>query len=305
VAFALRNTTAATSGSKQQYSPGLYFRGQNWKSGAANQIGEFLFQERGAVDTDAHGIELLERTGASGSWNSFVKFYYGAHGVTYDSYFSVQEGTSSPVYICGVYTDATLGSNAFCGASTNHKFAIRTNNTTAVYWDTSQAAFFSGDISGLTSGSATMKWDATNKRLGVGTASPAITLDIIGGARFTGSEAASSGTSTELGYSSGGPHGYFQAYDRTNGRYKAISIGNSLWVDADPAGSSSRGRNIALSTSSTIGGITFGGAVGAFFIGNATTDPTSNPTAGGLLYVSSGALKYRGSSGTVTTIANA
>jgi hypothetical protein len=33
--------------------------------------------------------------------------------------------------------------------------------------------------------------------------------------------------------------------------------------------------------------------------------PTSNPSGGGVLYVESGALKYRGSSGTVTTIANA
>jgi hypothetical protein len=39
-------------------------------------------------------------------------------------------------------------------------------------------------------------------------------------------------------------------------------------------------------------------------IGNGTA-PTANPTAGGVLYVESGALKYRGSSGTVTTIANA
>jgi hypothetical protein len=35
------------------------------------------------------------------------------------------------------------------------------------------------------------------------------------------------------------------------------------------------------------------------------TAPTSNPSNGGLIYVESGALKYRGSSGTVTTIANA
>jgi len=33
--------------------------------------------------------------------------------------------------------------------------------------------------------------------------------------------------------------------------------------------------------------------------------PTSSPSGGGLLYVESGALKYRGSSGTVTTIAAA
>ena len=35
------------------------------------------------------------------------------------------------------------------------------------------------------------------------------------------------------------------------------------------------------------------------------TAPSANPTAGGVLYVESGALKYRGSSGTVTTIATA
>jgi len=38
------------------------------------------------------------------------------------------------------------------------------------------------------------------------------------------------------------------------------------------------------------------------FIANALTAPTGNPTDGGFLYVEAGALKYRGSSGTVTTI---
>lgn len=39
-------------------------------------------------------------------------------------------------------------------------------------------------------------------------------------------------------------------------------------------------------------------------LANATA-PSANPSGGGVLYVESGALKYRGSSGTVTTIANA
>jgi len=38
---------------------------------------------------------------------------------------------------------------------------------------------------------------------------------------------------------------------------------------------------------------------------NASANPSSNPTGGGILYTDGGALKYRGSSGTVTTIANA
>ena len=45
-------------------------------------------------------------------------------------------------------------------------------------------------------------------------------------------------------------------------------------------------------------------SAGTVMLKNATA-PTGNPTGGGFLYVESGALKYRGSSGTVTTIANA
>lgn len=52
--------------------------------------------------------------------------------------------------------------------------------------------------------------------------------------------------------------------------------------------------NMAIATSS----------VGTIHISNGTI-PTANPTGGGVLYVENGALKYRGSSGTVTTIANA
>jgi hypothetical protein len=50
----------------------------------------------------------------------------------------------------------------------------------------------------------------------------------------------------------------------------------------------------------------FGGANGVVIsMKNVTAAPTTNPTGGGILYVEAGALKYRGSSGTVTTIAPA
>jgi hypothetical protein len=49
----------------------------------------------------------------------------------------------------------------------------------------------------------------------------------------------------------------------------------------------------------------FGSGNGVLGIGNADTVPSTNPSGGGVLYVEGGALKYRGSSGTVTTIANA
>jgi len=49
----------------------------------------------------------------------------------------------------------------------------------------------------------------------------------------------------------------------------------------------------------------FGSGAGVLGIKNAATVPTTNPTAGGVMYVEGGALKFRGSSGTVTTIASA
>ena len=43
--------------------------------------------------------------------------------------------------------------------------------------------------------------------------------------------------------------------------------------------------------------------LGVLGLGEAATAPAANPTGGGVLYVSGGALKYRGSAGTVTTLA--
>lgn len=47
-----------------------------------------------------------------------------------------------------------------------------------------------------------------------------------------------------------------------------------------------------------------GSGTNVVFVGNGTA-PSSNPSSGGYLYVESGALKYRGSGGTITTLGNA
>jgi hypothetical protein len=49
----------------------------------------------------------------------------------------------------------------------------------------------------------------------------------------------------------------------------------------------------------------FGGGQGVIAIANASVAPTVNLAGAGILYVEDGALKYRGSKGTVTTIAPA
>jgi hypothetical protein len=86
----------------------------------------------------------------------------------------------------------------------------------------------------------------------------------------------------------GGQHQWFNAPSGTAGN--TISFTQALTLDAD--------GNLLLGGTSTPG-------AKVMYIANATTVPASNPTGGGVLYVEAGALKYRGSSGTVTTIANA
>jgi hypothetical protein len=60
-------------------------------------------------------------------------------------------------------------------------------------------------------------------------------------------------------------------------------------------------QNVGIAGSTQFGA----GTGGCIAIPNATADPSTNPTSAGVLYVSGGALKFRGSSGTVTTIAAA
>lgn len=62
------------------------------------------------------------------------------------------------------------------------------------------------------------------------------------------------------------------------------------------------GRNVALVDTATPD---LGSGIGVVFVGNTSAAPSANPTGGGILYAESGALKWRGSSGTVTTIASA
>lgn len=65
-----------------------------------------------------------------------------------------------------------------------------------------------------------------------------------------------------------------------------LRIGNNLGVGAGAADS-------------------FGSGKGVVFLANAEAAPSGNPSGGGILFAEAGALKYRGSSGTVTTVAAA
>jgi hypothetical protein len=65
-------------------------------------------------------------------------------------------------------------------------------------------------------------------------------------------------------------------------------------------GAGGAGGNVGFRT-----GDQFGAGQGVIAIANAIVAPSVNPGGGGVLYVEGGALEYRGSQGTVTTIAAA
>jgi hypothetical protein len=91
-----------------------------------------------------------------------------------------------------------------------------------------------------------------------------------------------------------GTFGSFQITQTGPNRYDIFK------VDAD-AKVLSVGRN-TTGWSFSLNSTGFGGGVGVFGMRNADTVPTTNAANGGILYVEAGALKYRGSSGTVTTL---
>ena len=90
--------------------------------------------------------------------------------------------------------------------------------------------------------------------------------------------------------------------------WSTTSLPTYFLVHTVPVGSTTEMERFYVGPDGNIGLNTitqFGGGSGVIGIINATTTPTSNPTGGGVLYADAGALKWRGSSGTTTTIASA
>lgn len=81
----------------------------------------------------------------------------------------------------------------------------------------------------------------------------------------------------------------------------AVTASDFIQLGTSTATTAINGANISLLSS--IG--SFGSGSAVIFIANAGVVPSTNPLNGGILYVDSGALKYRGSSGTVSMIAPA
>jgi hypothetical protein len=86
-----------------------------------------------------------------------------------------------------------------------------------------------------------------------------------------------------------------------NGRNGANDDFDTIVVFQRPAA----GGNIGIGFKEAKDFKEFGGGQGVIAIANASAPPTENLAGAGILYVEDGALKYRGSNGTVTVIAPA
>ena len=110
---------------------------------------------------------------------------------------------------------------------------------------------------------------------------------------------------------------YTSATNYERGVFDWKTTANTLLIGTEKGSGGGTARAMALITDATVRAIfeattynttllanagSYGSGSGVLFLGNATTVPTTNPTGGGILYVEAGALKYRGSSGTVTTL---
>jgi hypothetical protein len=200
----------------------------------------------------------------------------------------LRHSRSDNTYITGLYTQGHTG---------NVSLSVLTDDVERVRFERL------GDISVYNAGSTVgMTWDASGSgntgNLGIGTAAPGAKLHVVGttGIRFD-TTAAQNGSI----YPSGG-----DGLDITMSATRIMSFR----VDDANTNSASRyqwfndnAEVMRLDTNTNLClGVTTAGASAAKTIQIANgTAPTGNIT-GGQLYVESGVLKYRGSSGTVTTL---
>jgi hypothetical protein len=276
--------------------------------------------------TDTGDVRITSGVTGTGTFLPMTFFTGGGERVRIDTSGNVGIGTSSfsqtltvqgptsgssAIGIQGLDTnpiaDQRLGILGF-GTATSTLRARIISHTDGAWTDGSSTPTrltFWTTPSGSTTVAERMRIDSSGN-VGIGTSSPASRLHIRqdqdGTTREIIQNRSASGTPlSELAFVT-------STFDLSDNRYAYIQSGGGgsqyiAFGTGNGAAPSERARIDAIGNL-LLGGTSTPGAR-VMYIANATTVPASNPSGGGVLYVEGGALKYRGSSGTVTTIANA
>lgn len=303
-------------------STGLYRAGTNdaWFVSGGNQVMQFT--SSGVVGRLAAGTALLPSLAFSGDTNTglwspaadtLAASTGGSERLRVDSSGNLGINTAPPAHgssersidigpqvSFGRQSDSALVANYNVFLNASAQYIYRTSNFASRYEQLSgQHKFYtaaSGTAGNVVTFTQAMTLDASGN-LGIGTSSPGSRLEVNGTSNLGGTAAA---VRVGLGVFSAGV-----ASITTSGA-------NDLHVGTTNASAAFRiytnnaeRLQVTGDGNYSLGNAQFGGGVRVIGIVNATTLPTSNPSGGGILYVDAGALKYRGSSGTVTTIANA
>ena len=174
---------------------------------------------------------------------------------------------------------------------------------------TAGSVLFAGASGVYSQNNSAFFWDNTNSRLGVGFNSPSYTLDVNGYARATGYYISlvdnhwlysAGATDVVLRIGASGPYYLLGTTGGNNLRLDNASGGGLVFTNAGTLCIAMDGNKNLYVGSSAVGT----SAANVISIANGTA-PTTSPAGLGQLYVEGGALKYRGSAGTVTTIAAA
>jgi hypothetical protein len=307
------NTTAAGAGNASYGRIGLLSNTSNRDlvidtgSNGTGTAGNIAINPGGGI-LSTSGNLTVSGTGTS-EFNGLVRITSGG----FRSYGSMTLGTSYAAMGGGFQTSYdSPTTRIFYGDGTGFdlRFSTRASSTTTDRFTFSDSGNLttSGNltVSGgtITSGTGTLTLNSSANTVVLQSAgTTALTLDSSQNATFAGDVFSITNSAYARGVEArnASANGYAVLTVNNNGasgRSFSIGSGGSTAGSAELRSKFYIFDNTAMVTRLTID------STGVFFLSNGTA-PAANPTGGGYLYVESGALKYRGSSGTVTTIANA
>jgi hypothetical protein len=187
-----------------------------------------------------------------------------------------------------ISTAAKVSNSATTATSANTASAIVARDASGNFAAGTITANVTGNLTGTAS--AIADGTVTSAKIVDGTI---VNADISASAAIAHSKMATTGTATAGAFSPAGTTVPTRGIFSTSGSGLGFCTDGAQRAQIDLVGNFYVGMTSAATSSQK-----------TIHIGDGTA-PTANPSGGGVLYVESGALKYRGSSGTVTTIANA